>query len=422
MIHRMQPTSHRRRQRADQSATEQTNGEASRNTEKLRIAYYSHDTMGLGHLRRNMLIAQSLLQSEIETTNLMITGAHEAKLFEMPDGIDCLTLPHWHKMPSGSYRPGSLDIAAETLTALRSGAICSALDAFDPDLFIVDKVPRGLFGELEPVLDQLAQHGRTRCVLGLRDVLDDPEQVRQAWKRDRNTEALDRWYDEVWIYGDTVVFDAVREYGFPNSIAKKVQYTGYLDQSKRRLNDWPSKKSLQSEWELPSGPLLACAVGGGQDGEDLAEAFVEAIASTDVGAVLLTGPFMPPASRKRLRQKANANSNLRVFTFLPEADILLRAADRVVAMGGYNTVCAVLSFNKQALIVPRVTPRREQLVRAECLDALGLVELLRPEHLSAGAIMSWLDGNDSPPPVAHNVVDMNGLARLPEFVTRLAYA
>ena len=44
--------------------------------------------MGLGYLRRNMLIAEALLQSDIDTTNLMITGGHEAKLFEMPEGID----------------------------------------------------------------------------------------------------------------------------------------------------------------------------------------------------------------------------------------------------------------------------------------------------------------------------------------------
>ena len=88
-------------------------------------------------------------------------------------------------MPSGSYRPGSLDIASETLTSLRSGAICSALDAFDPDVFIVDKVPRGLFGELEPALDQLDRRGRTRCVLGLRDVLDEPEEVQRTWRLDQ---------------------------------------------------------------------------------------------------------------------------------------------------------------------------------------------------------------------------------------------
>ncbi len=36
----------------------------------------------------------------------------------------------------------------------------------------------------------------------------------------------------------------------------------------------------------------------------------------------------------------------------------------VVAMGGYNTFCEILSFDKRAIIVPRTAPRMEQYIRA----------------------------------------------------------
>ena len=45
-------------------------------------------------------------------------------------------------------------------------------------------------------------------------------------------------------------------------------------------------------------------------------------------------------------------------------------------MGGYNTFCEILSFDKRALIVPRHTPRLEQTIRAEAAQRLGLARML----------------------------------------------
>ena len=49
----------------------------------------------------------------------------------------------------------------------------------------------------------------------------------------------------------------------------------------------------------------------------------------------------------------------------------------MVAMGGYNTFCEILSFDRRALLVPRSRPRLEQTIRAERAQALGLMRMLR---------------------------------------------
>jgi predicted glycosyltransferase len=41
---------------------------------KFRIALYSHDTVGIGHMRRNLSIAQALARSVGEPLILLITG------------------------------------------------------------------------------------------------------------------------------------------------------------------------------------------------------------------------------------------------------------------------------------------------------------------------------------------------------------
>lgn len=57
---------------------------------------------------------------------------------------------------------------------MRSAVLAAALEAFAPDLLIVDKLPSGVLGEFVPALERLRAAGRTKMVLGLRDVLDDP--------------------------------------------------------------------------------------------------------------------------------------------------------------------------------------------------------------------------------------------------------
>jgi predicted glycosyltransferase len=135
--------------------------------------------------------------------------------------------------------------------------------------------------------------------------------------------------------------------------------------------------------------------------------------------VILTGPFMPAEARQRLHRRAAAHPRLRILEFVTDADLLLDRAERVVAMGGYNTVCEALSFEKWALIVPRVEPRQEQLIRAERMRGLGLLDLLHPDALCPRALSAWLAQDLGPPPRARERIDLNGLDKLPGLLAEL---
>jgi predicted glycosyltransferase len=117
-----------------------------------RIALYSHDTMGLGHIRRNQLIAKALAGSPLNASVLLITGIREGGAFVVPRGIDSMSLPAYHKGVDGTYSARSLDMSAEQLRRLRADLIEMALMRFEPDLFIADNVPRGALDELVPAL------------------------------------------------------------------------------------------------------------------------------------------------------------------------------------------------------------------------------------------------------------------------------
>ncbi len=388
---------------------------------KRRIALYSHDTKGLGHMRRNLLIAQTLAGSPLQLTILLIAGAREASAFTMPPGVDCLTLPAFSKETDGQYGSRSLDISLEELIAVRAKVIRAALEAFDPDVLIVDYSPRGGLRELDPTLEYLRARGHAHCVLGLRDVLGDPEFLHREWLRAANVEAIRNHYQAVWVYGDPAVYDLVNEYQFPPDVAAKVRYTGYLDQRVRlKFAEVRNAESFEA-LGFPPGRLVLCLVGGGQDGAHLAESFAQADLPAKTNGIIVTGPFMPAEVQERLCRSVAMRPRLRIFEFVKEPVMLVSCANRVIAMGGYNAICEVLSFEKRALIVPRVNDRREQLIRAERMRDLGLLDVLYPNELSPQALTNWL-ARDMEPPQVRDRIDLNGLVCLPRLLEEVLAA
>jgi len=247
-------------------------------SKKIHIALYSPGIVGLGHLRRNLIISQVLADSTLQSVNLMITEAREASVFvnSMPPGMDCVTLPGLSKSADGICKPRYLDLPLKEVISLRARTIRAALKEFKPDLFIVDNLPRGAYRELDPTLKHLKSVGNTRCILGLRDVLDEPWSVYRDWLRWKNEEAIRDNYDAIWVYGDPAIYNMIDEYRFPPVIATKIQFCGYLDQRKRTTLSGHDGTDPFESLSLPAGRLILCLLGGGQDGNVLAEAFSQA--------------------------------------------------------------------------------------------------------------------------------------------------
>jgi len=385
---------------------------------RCRIAFYSHDTMGLGHLRRNLLAAHTMAGSNLRAISLLVAGVREATAFALPQSADCLTLPSLRKDKGGQYQSRSLDVSLKDVIAVRAGAISAAIEAFEPDVMIVDNVPRGAMQELDATLRHLRARGRTKCVLGLRDVLDEPSTVKREWAKASNEEAIKDYYDEIWVYGDPAVYDVVRDCQFDSGIAAKARFVGYLDQRVRLALTSDNEIGSSLALGLSTEKFVLCSVGGGQDGSLLAEAFAQAELPDDTSGVILTGPFMSADLLIRLRAITAANPRLRVLEFFQEPARLVRDAERVIIMGGYNSVCEALSFEKPALIVPRVKPRMEQMIRAQALRAWGLVDVLHPDKLDPQALTRWLQ-EDKPSPQVHGRINFNGLFTIQALLEQL---
>lgn len=365
-----------------------------------RIALYSHDTMGLGHIRRTSLLARALRRPPLNAHVLLLSGIRESGAYPLPDGIDSITLPAYRKHGDGSYGARALGISLERLIALRSQTLAAALDAFAPDVFIVDNVARGALGELDASLARQRARG-CRIVLGLRDIIDEPAAVARQWQKLRTLDTIRDYYDAVWIYGDARLYDTVAAYGLA-AADKPVTYLGYPD---------PLQRAETSPAPDNDAPYALCLLGGGQDGYALAEAFARTTLPDGWRAILLTGAMMPAAERAQLAAILADRPDYQLLEFTPEPLALMRGARAIIAMSGYNTTLELLALNAPMLLVPRIKPRREQWLRAVRLAELGLADCLHPDELSPARLSAWL-ADARPRKTARDRLDFNGLEHI----------
>jgi predicted glycosyltransferase len=342
--------------------------------DRKRILIYSHDSFGLGHLRRCRTIAQILVAGAPSVSVLILSGSPMIGRFDFGERVDFVRVPGIIKLGNGDYTASGLDLDIGETVALRSSIIRHTASVFDPDLFIVDKEPLGLRGEVHDTLRDLRVAG-CPLILGLRDVLDEPAALAREWARKGADHAVRDLYDQVWVYGLPQVYDPLAGQALPPSVGRKTSFTGYL---RRGGPAEPADDGQDRSLHSGDGFLLVTP-GGGGDGERLVDWVMRAYESGQPlphRAIIVLGPFMAAAAQRDFRNRAGGLAGVDILTFDAHIEGLMARADGIVAMGGYNTFCEILSFDKPALLVPRTAPRREQLIRAERARDLGLAAML----------------------------------------------
>ncbi len=333
-----------------------------------RVMLYSHDTFGLGHLRRSRALAEAITSADPSASALILTGSPVAGRFTFPTRVDHVRLPGVIKRADGSYASRTMGMDIEETTQLRANLILSTVESYAPDILIVDKEPSGFRGELLPTLERLSTDGSAQIVLGLRDVLDEPEVLAREWERKDAIRATEAYYDEIWVYGSRSVYEPTQGLPLSAEARARMHWTGYL------------RRDLGDIGPAPQQPYVLITPGGGGDGATMVDLVLSAYEQDPTlgpRAVLVYGPFLSGETREDFETRvARLDGRVTAVGFESQIETLFAGAQGVVAMGGYNTFCELLSFDRPAVIVPRTKPRLEQWIRASRAEELGLVSML----------------------------------------------
>jgi predicted glycosyltransferase len=346
------------------------------------LLLYAQDSKGMGHITRTLTIARHLLAACPNGVAYVATESPVTGEFRLPERCDYV------KLPAG-LAPGEATVLR--FRKLRARLLLDTALGLAPDLVLVDHEPLGHKGEFGEGLWALkAERPATKFVFGLRDIMDDVERIRAQWRDLGAYRAFEELYDGIAVYGSRAVYDVAEAYALPDAVRPKLHYCGYIVRELASVDPG----ALRAAHGLPrNGPLVLATVGSGSDGYPVLEAAcaaVERLERTlpDLLAILVTGPFMPAAEQARLRARATARC--RVVSRADNVQ-LMAAADAVVSMGGYNSVCEALALARPLVIVPRVTHKVEQRIRAETLAARGLARWVHPADLAGDGLVEALE-------------------------------
>lgn len=385
-----------------------------------KILLYSHDTFGLGHLRRSLAIARRLGEDIPRAHQLLITGSMVAGAFSLPPRLDMIKLPALTKRTSGAYKARVLPLSLKQTIAWREQMILQAVINFKPDLVLVDKVAAGVQGELLPALRYLRTYSpHTRLVLGMRDIEDSPAATRREWAENGTPYLHTHVYDAILLYGDQELFDPVTAYDMSETAAARLIPCGYL---RPRLECRPAAE-VRRELDVEGRPLIVVTVGGGGDGYTILHTYLEMVQTWNgpmpFTSLLVTGPLMPRSKRLALRRLANGQ-NVRLIEFTPDLVSYVAAADLVISMAGYNSVCEIMALGQRSLLIPRGHTRAEQRMRAELLARRGLAHMLPPEQLDPERLRQAIaEALAAPRPTSS--LNFNGLENISRAVQRLLH-
>ncbi len=395
-----------------------------------KILICTNGTQGLGRLRRALRLS-AFVQSELtDLSVLILTESSMLHGFRLPPRVDVVKLPSVLWEGGSAYSPKVLSLPLEEVLHLRERIILGTALAYRPDLLLVDHLASGIEGELLSTLKALKSEGRTTLVFGLRDVREEASLVNTRWYADKTMAVLEEFYDEIWVYGCQILYDPIQEYRFTEPVARKAKFCGYLGIEPPASSAGKTRRELG----IAAETFGLVTVGSGRDGFLLLDTYLRALEALPRPqrhfSLVIGGPDLPRHDQERLRQRSrqmaidHPERPVKFIDFSPDILEYMAAADVVVSMGGYNTLVEILALGKRALVVPRIHPGLEQLVRASLFERLGLLTMLHPDQLSPGRMSeSILKALDAPSPSREDLqakgVSLNGLQQVKSHVVRL---
>jgi predicted glycosyltransferase len=345
-----------------------------------RYLFYSHDGYGLGHVRRNSLIARAVLDTDPAAQVSLVTGVKvRPRWLRQAARVRVHRVPPMLKSADGSYRHEKLPFGAAVRE--RERIFATLVDDERPDVVVVDRHPYGTAGELRTGLN-LARRRGSALVLGLRDVLDEPSIVREEI-RGLGWAGVEDLYDDVLVYGGRHFVDHEAEYG----LSLPLHYCGWVV-----ARPGPNRSDSN---------LLVVAAGGGGDGAAVFEMGARLLTHrADMVGLFAPGPYAGADAMRRLRRLGSGR--VRVVSPLEACGRWFSRAEAILCMAGYNSTLEALAAGRRPILMPRRNPRREQAIRAEWLDGLALADVVEagadpadvasllqhPRTLSDGALES----------------------------------
>lgn len=384
----------------------------------MKVLFYCQHVLGVGHFFRVLEICRALRRHEV----ILVTGG-EAAPSELPGHIRQVKLQGL-MMDEAFSALYSVDpaVSVEAAKKRRRDDLMALFEAEAPALFIVELYPFGRKAfrfELDPVLAAVRDAGLPSCrvICSLRDILVEKKDT--AVYEERVVSTLNRWFDALFIHADPGLIRLDETFSRVFDIRIPAYYTGFITPMP---SDGARERIRNTLGICGRDQLIVVSAGGGKVGAPLLTAAVSAFSHLGSQGryrmIVLTGPYIHGDHEAALREVAKGDPSIRIERFSSEFLDLLAASDLSVSMGGYNTVMNLLAAGARALVFA-FDQNREQRMRAERLERLGALTLLKPRDLDPGTLAKKMEAAIQRP-VIRASVQLTGAAETARLVELVA--
>ncbi|RMG65395.1 MAG: hypothetical protein D6715_08580 [Calditrichaeota bacterium] len=353
------------------------------------IVMYSQDGRGLGRTTRTLKIAAYLVKQIPEASILLLTDLSLVGRLKIPERVDFVHLPEV-VLENGRALTQNLTLGSSSVLKIRRKITRTAVKTFKPNWIIIDRDPLFLPDEVKRTFSFVRKRlPETRVAWALPDVLGDPELVCQEMRRLDVYKVLNRVAHEIWIFGVREIFNQEMAYRYPEELARKVRYLGYLQAPDA------GSAALGTEGVLSSGkPFVLVAAGSGVRGYQLLDNYLKMLERSGqdwpFASVVVSGPMMDSTQKSDIKQRCEKLPDVEFHRFSKHLLQYVKQAELVITTGGFNLMCEVLSYQKNALFVPDSGNYNEHLFRSRLLNERGFAHLLSPDRLTPEALQKHI--------------------------------
>ncbi|MGH7998954.1 MAG: glycosyltransferase family protein [Brasilonema sp.] len=346
-----------------------------------KIMFYCQYLSGMGHLVRSSEIVRSLMK---EFQVYFINGGPTIQGFEMPSQVKLIRLPAlW--LEDGKFTIGNSSLSVEAVKEMRKNKLIEVFDQIQPDCLITEFFPFGrhkLCFELIPLVEHIKSTSpTTKIACSLRDVIGKES---DPGEEETICYLMNRYFDLLLFHSDPLFQNFTETFSRHKDINSEINHTGLVTQSNSQnifyIEDLWDKKN-------PGAVKILVSIGGGRIGYELLETVVEASSILEKRIPhtikIFTGPFLPEEKLMKLKEAAFNQANICLETYTSQLLDYLKTADISISLSGYNTTMNILSTRVRAIVVPigHDNQDKEQLVRTQKLEKLGIVDCIYPQDL-----------------------------------------
>ncbi|MDX2032218.1 MAG: glycosyltransferase [Blastocatellia bacterium] len=376
---------------------------------KRRVMFYSQHVLGMGHLIRSLEIIRGLSEFDV----CFLNGGEIVAGFAPPPSVQVINLPPI--LADAAFREihaADESQSLDEIKARRRERILAEYERFQPEALIIELFPFGrrkFAFELIPLLERARRDGhRTLIACSLRDILVSKRD--QARFEAQVVDQANRFFDLLLIHSDPAFQRLEETFPSAEALTCAIRYTGFVAPSKPA-----AAPMLDDEFAVGKEPLIVVSLGGGRVGAELAECAIDASALLEKRLPhrmqIFAGPYMPEEEFARLTTRALGHACIRLQTYTTQFPAWLDHASLSISMAGYNTCMNLAAAGIPAIVYPFTgNNNEEQTIRAEKLERLGIVDIIRPETLSAELLArKIMDGLCIKSRNDHHLLDMGGV-------------